>query len=160
MFKWNTVIIWLKFSTFIELMLHSFLYTTVPEEWPVAFLFYFTNGRSAGLGRRCERHFDRKTALARRLPFLRFEYFALHECHSVRQMRAIGGDARKVRVTTVDNFQGEENTIIILSLVRSNAAGDIGFLKLENRACVALSRARDGTRFLVAPLSFSHFLPL
>lgn len=59
-------------------------------------------------------------------------------------MRQIGGHARAIRVTTVDNFQGEENEIIILSLVRSNNGGGIGFLKLENRACVALSRARDG----------------
>ncbi|KAE8741232.1 hypothetical protein FOCC_FOCC013247, partial [Frankliniella occidentalis] len=59
------------------------------------------------------------------------------------KIRSIGGDATRIRVTTVDNFQGEENKIIILSLVRSNTSGSIGFLKLENRACVALSRARD-----------------
>ncbi|XP_014223704.2 NFX1-type zinc finger-containing protein 1-like [Trichogramma pretiosum] len=47
-------------------------------------------------------------------------------------------------VTTVDNFQGEENKIILLSLVRNNDMGNIGFLKEENRVCVALSRARDG----------------
>ena len=49
-----------------------------------------------------------------------------------------------VRVTTVDNFQGEENDIILLSLVRSNENGVIGFLKAENRVCVALSRAKHG----------------
>lgn len=49
-----------------------------------------------------------------------------------------------LRITTVDNYQGEENKIILLSLVRSNAKGHIGFLKTENRVCVALSRARDG----------------
>ena len=47
-----------------------------------------------------------------------------------------------VRVTVVDNFQGEENDIILLSLVRSNEDGNIGFLKIENRVCVALSRAK------------------
>lgn len=46
-----------------------------------------------------------------------------------------------VRVTSVDNFQGEESDIILLSLVRSKK---IGFLKIENRVCVALSRARKG----------------
>jgi len=46
-----------------------------------------------------------------------------------------------VRVTVVDNFQGEENDIILLSLVRSER---IGFLKILNRVCVALSRARKG----------------
>ncbi|XP_031564674.1 uncharacterized protein LOC116300052 isoform X2 [Actinia tenebrosa] len=49
-----------------------------------------------------------------------------------------------VRVTVVDNFQGEENDIILLSLVRSNTTGSIGFLKESNRICVALSRARKG----------------
>lgn len=43
----------------------------------------------------------------------------------------------------MDNFQGEENKIILLSLVRSNANSKIGFLEIENRVCVALSRARD-----------------
>ena len=33
---------------------------------------------------------------------------------------------------------------VLLSLVRSNAAGNIGFLEVENRVCVALSRARRG----------------
>ena len=49
-----------------------------------------------------------------------------------------------VRVAAVDDFQGEENDIIILSLVRSNSRNSIGFLKVENRVCVALSRARKG----------------
>ena len=48
-----------------------------------------------------------------------------------------------VEVKTIDNYQGEENTIIILSLVRSNE-DNIGFLKTKNRTCVALSRAKEG----------------
>ena len=48
------------------------------------------------------------------------------------------------RITVVDNFQGEENDIILLSIVRSNDDGKIGFLKIENRVCVALSRAKHG----------------
>lgn len=51
---------------------------------------------------------------------------------------------RGVRVCAVDNFQGEENDIILLSLVRSNEEGRIGFLQTENRVCVALSRAKKG----------------
>ncbi|XP_077982503.1 NFX1-type zinc finger-containing protein 1-like [Glandiceps talaboti] len=49
-----------------------------------------------------------------------------------------------VRVCPVDNFQGEENDIILLSLVRSNPQGKMGFLNITNRVCVALSRARMG----------------
>ena len=50
----------------------------------------------------------------------------------------------EVLVTPVDGFQGEENDIIILSMVRSNEDGKIGFLSIENRICVALSRAKMG----------------
>lgn len=49
-----------------------------------------------------------------------------------------------VKITTVDNFQGEESRIVILSLVRSNRDGKIGFLSATNRICVALSRAKEG----------------
>ena len=49
-----------------------------------------------------------------------------------------------IRISSVDNFQGEENDIIILSLVRSNEEGRVGFLKEPNRVCVALSRAKMG----------------
>ncbi len=49
-----------------------------------------------------------------------------------------------VRATVLDNYQGEECDIILLSFVRSNIEGDIGFLKVSNRVNVALSRARMG----------------
>ncbi|PSN46044.1 hypothetical protein C0J52_07667 [Blattella germanica] len=51
---------------------------------------------------------------------------------------------QNVHITVVDNFQGEESDIVLLSLVRSNEKGIIGFLKIENRVCVALSRAKKG----------------
>lgn len=51
---------------------------------------------------------------------------------------------KDVRVAVLDNYQGEESKIILLSLVRNNSEGKIGFLKIENRVCVALSRAREG----------------
>lgn len=50
-------------------------------------------------------------------------------------------------VATVDSYQGEENEIVILSLVRSPGAGRdyrVGFLDSRNRATVAISRARRG----------------
>ena len=50
----------------------------------------------------------------------------------------------ELTITTVDNFQGKENDIIILCLVRCNEYQRIGFLKNENRVCVALSRAKHG----------------
>ncbi|XP_067944849.1 NFX1-type zinc finger-containing protein 1-like [Watersipora subatra] len=47
-------------------------------------------------------------------------------------------------ITSVDNYQGEENKIVILSLVRSNINDVAGFVAIDNRICVSLSRARDG----------------
>lgn len=59
-----------------------------------------------------------------------------------------------VKCMTVDNYQGEENEIIILSLVRSrNSKNRIGFLNVENRVCVALSRARSGF-YVIGNLEF------
>ena len=50
----------------------------------------------------------------------------------------------RVKVSTVDSYQGEENDVVLLSLVRNNDLDNIGFLESINRACVAVSRARLG----------------
>ncbi|MDE4061718.1 AAA domain-containing protein [Phaeobacter gallaeciensis] len=49
----------------------------------------------------------------------------------------------QIKVGTVDSYQGKENSIVIVSLVRGNSRGSIGFLKNENRINVALSRAKE-----------------
>ncbi len=68
------------------------------------------------------------------------QMFAIRECLQERNNEELSS----VRLTTVDNFQGEENDIILLSLVRSNETEKVGFIKVVNRACVALSRAKKG----------------
>ncbi|SMC76809.1 AAA domain-containing protein [Primorskyibacter flagellatus] len=50
---------------------------------------------------------------------------------------------RRVKIGTVDSYQGKENRIILLSLVRSNEFGQSGFVDNENRINVALSRAME-----------------
>ena len=47
-----------------------------------------------------------------------------------------------ISVNTVDGFQGQERDIIIISLVRSNDEGQIGFLRDLRRMNVAITRAR------------------
>jgi len=78
-----------------------------------------------------------------------------YNCHQITILTMYSGQILKIksmsketlrgiRISSVDNFQGEENDIIILSLVRSNEEGRVGFLKEPNRVCVALSRAKMG----------------
>jgi hypothetical protein len=55
-----------------------------------------------------------------------------------------GESDTSVRVSTIDNYQGEEADVVIVSLVRGNRHGQIGFLKEPQRVNVMLSRARHG----------------
>jgi len=50
---------------------------------------------------------------------------------------------RQLRISTIDSFQGQEKENIIVSLVRSNDDGDIGFLKDYRRMNVAITRAKE-----------------
>lgn len=49
-----------------------------------------------------------------------------------------------LKVATIDNFQGEEAKVVVISLVRSNKMNNCGFLKTSNRINVLLSRAQHG----------------
>ncbi|XP_043566132.1 NFX1-type zinc finger-containing protein 1 isoform X1 [Chiloscyllium plagiosum] len=64
-----------------------------------------------------------------------------------------------VKVHVVDKYQGEENDIILLSLVRSNKSGKVGFLQIANRVCVALSRAKKGL-YCIGNMSILANVPL
>jgi ATP-dependent RNA/DNA helicase IGHMBP2 len=51
--------------------------------------------------------------------------------------------SKKIRISTIDSFQGQEKEVVILSLVRSNSEAIIGFLKDYRRMNVALTRAKE-----------------
>ncbi len=58
-----------------------------------------------------------------------------------------------VEVATVDSVQGREADYVIFSVTRSNPEGQPGFLRLDARANVALSRAKKGLA-IVGDMSF------
>jgi superfamily I DNA and/or RNA helicase len=62
----------------------------------------------------------------------------------VRRLRAMLKDLEGLEIDSVDGFQGREKEVVVLSLVRSNREGEIGFLADVRRTNVALTRARRG----------------
>jgi superfamily I DNA and/or RNA helicase len=51
--------------------------------------------------------------------------------------------AEFLKIGTVDGYQGRENVVVLVSLVRSNQARSVGHVHLFQRINVALSRAKD-----------------
>ncbi|KAK3935981.1 hypothetical protein QBC46DRAFT_420645 [Diplogelasinospora grovesii] len=63
---------------------------------------------------------------------------------------------KSVRVATVDNFQGEEAKVVVISLVRSNNQNRCGFLSTSNRINVLLSRAKHGMYIIGNSKTYSN----
>ena len=59
------------------------------------------------------------------------------------QPATVNTNQPKIRLATIDNYQGEESDIVIASLTRSNPKHDIGFMSEAERLNVLLSRARN-----------------
>ena len=64
--------------------------------------------------------------------------------------------SERLRISTVDNFQGEEAQVIIISLVRSNPDQNCGFLRTTNRINVLLSRAKHGMYIIGNSQTYGH----
>ena len=64
---------------------------------------------------------------------------------SLRENDSEGTNKSFCEVSTVDGFQGREKEVIIISMVRSNFKGEVGFLSNERRMNVAVTRARKAS---------------
>ncbi|KAH8824642.1 P-loop containing nucleoside triphosphate hydrolase protein [Flagelloscypha sp. PMI_526] len=62
----------------------------------------------------------------------------------------------KLRMATIDNYQGEESDIVVVSLCRSNPNNDIGFMFSAERLNVLLSRARNALVMIGNSHTFTH----
>ena len=69
------------------------------------------------------------------------------------------GLASMLRLATIDNFQGEESKVVILSTVRSNVESRVGFLKTTNRINVGCSRAKNGF-YIVGNATLMRAVPM
>jgi hypothetical protein len=63
---------------------------------------------------------------------------------------------QNLRVATIDNFQGEEASVVVISLVRSNPQNNCGFLRTSNRINVLLSRAKHGMYIIGNSMTSMH----
>lgn len=70
------------------------------------------------------------------------------------QPQTANTNQRKIRLATIDNYQGEESDIVVVSLTRSNTRHDIGFMSEPERLNVLLSRARDALILIGNPETF------
>src|SRR6185503_6636731 len=59
----------------------------------------------------------------------------------VKKLRVMAKD-HGIEIGSIDSFQGREKEVIILSLVRSNEKGEVGFLGDTRRMNVGMTRAR------------------
>lgn len=73
------------------------------------------------------------------------------------QMNESNVKMEKVKVSTVDAFQGQERDVIIMTCVRSNSKNDVGFVKCEKRMNVSITRAKYALFVLGDQKTLSNF---
>ncbi|CAI8590934.1 unnamed protein product [Vicia faba] len=61
----------------------------------------------------------------------------------IKEYTSVSDTDFSVSVRSIDDFQGGEEDIIIMSTVRSNGSGKVGFLSNRQRTNVAMTRARS-----------------
>ena len=62
-----------------------------------------------------------------------------------------------ITINTIDGFQGQERDVIVISMVRNNEDGDVGFLRELRRMNVAITRARMKILLIGNRATLSHY---
>ena len=62
-----------------------------------------------------------------------------------------------ITINTIDGFQGQERDVIVISMVRNNEDGDVGFLRDLRRMNVAITRARMKIFLIGNRATLSHY---
>lgn len=62
-----------------------------------------------------------------------------------------------ITINTIDGFQGQERDVIVISMVRNNDEGDVGFLRDLRRMNVAITRARMKILLIGNRATLSHY---
>lgn len=62
-----------------------------------------------------------------------------------------------ITINTIDGFQGQERDVIVISMVRNNDEGDVGFLRDLRRMNVAITRARMKILLIGNRTTLSHY---
>jgi predicted DNA helicase len=76
--------------------------------------------------------------------------------HLIKESKFLKPFRKYITVNSVDGFQGQERDVVIISLVRSNDTGEIGFLKELRRMNVAMTRARMKLMIIGNVATLSH----
>ncbi|OTB10549.1 hypothetical protein K445DRAFT_27497 [Daldinia sp. EC12] len=81
-----------------------------------------------------------------------------HDLVEAGEMPAASAEVNKnpIRLSTIDNYQGEESDIVVASLTRSNDDGDIGFMCAPERLNVLVSRARNALIMIGSASTFMN----
>lgn len=74
----------------------------------------------------------------------------------VQLLRERLGGVEGLEIGTVDGLQGREKEAVVVSLVRSNESGEVGFLAELRRLNVALTRARRHLTILGDSATLAH----
>ena len=101
-----------------------------------------THTLSLSLSLRLVQHLKNKQGLDLRKQVCVITFYSGQVLCINRALRTSGLGRDGVRVMTVDSFQGSECDVVLLSFVRSNIRGNVGFVKDFQRLNVALTRAR------------------